>query len=202
MSDNSIFNTALHNFTMDVAANDSIRHLTDKGMTPSAIRDTMTFPAPIEHIGKIMWERLVEKEIILLSVPSENNSQEVVKKEYVEEYDSLGRKHFRLVKTMSENAGYIWNEEVYENDTTGGAHAFLMKGMEKGAYIKCSFGKLKYKLESEYDSFLNSLEVSDRDYVANLPWPLTDTYHCLNERMVRIFEHSQFRLFLISAIKS
>ena len=66
MSENH-FAKALHNFTMDAAAGDAIRHLTDKGYTLSQIRETLTFPAPIEYIAKIMWERLVETHKVLLN---------------------------------------------------------------------------------------------------------------------------------------
>ena len=58
MSDNN-FAKALHNFTMDAAAGDAIRHLTDKGYTLSQVRETLTFPAPVDYIARVMWERML-----------------------------------------------------------------------------------------------------------------------------------------------
>ena len=59
MSENHFAN-ALRNFTMDAAAGDAIRHLTDKGYTFSQVKDALTFPAPDEYIAEVMWARMVE----------------------------------------------------------------------------------------------------------------------------------------------
>ncbi len=63
------FAKALRNFTMDAAAGDAIRHLTDRGYTLSQVRETLSFPAPSEYIAKVMWERLIETHKILLVDP-------------------------------------------------------------------------------------------------------------------------------------
>ena len=67
MDENSSFAQALHNFTMDAAAGDAIRYLTDKGYTLPQIKDALSFPAPLEYVEKVMWERLVETRKIILS---------------------------------------------------------------------------------------------------------------------------------------
>ena len=58
MSENH-FAKALRNFTMDAAAGDAIRYLTDKGYSPAQIKETITYPAPMEYVYSVMWERLV-----------------------------------------------------------------------------------------------------------------------------------------------
>lgn len=79
MSDqHSFFAKALHNFTMNAAAGDSVRHLTDRGFTLSQIKETLSFPAPEGYIAKVMWERLIETHKVIvndtardLSVPAQ-----------------------------------------------------------------------------------------------------------------------------------
>ena len=64
MSENH-FAKALHNFTMEVACNDAIRALCDKGYTLEKIKETLTFPAKEEHIAKVMWEHMLSKGTVL-----------------------------------------------------------------------------------------------------------------------------------------
>ncbi len=68
MSEN-YFATALKNFTMDAAAGDAIRHLTDKGFTFSQVKEALTFPAPDEYIAEIMWNRLASKGTVVFDNP-------------------------------------------------------------------------------------------------------------------------------------
>lgn len=82
---------------MDAAAGDAIRHLTDKGYTLSQIRETLTFPAPVEYIAKVMWEHMLSKGTVLLG--SFEASKEP--SEIVETYDRYGRKSFLSVKKES-----------------------------------------------------------------------------------------------------
>ena len=74
MSDNT-FTQALRNFTMDAAAGDAIRHLTDKGYSPAQIKEMITYPAPMEYIYSVMWERLVATGKV---VPAEKVSEGTV----------------------------------------------------------------------------------------------------------------------------
>ena len=63
---NEFFAKALHDFTMNAAAGDAIKHLTDRGYTLSQIKEALTFPAPEEYIAKIMWERLLETHKVII----------------------------------------------------------------------------------------------------------------------------------------
>ena len=72
MADNSAFSKALHNFTMDAACGDAIRHLTDKGYTFAQIRESLTFPAKEAYIAEVMWKQMVSKGTVLFDNPYGN----------------------------------------------------------------------------------------------------------------------------------
>ena len=110
------FAKALHNFTMDTAAGDSIRHLTDRGYTPVQIKESLTFPAPMEYIAKVMWDHLIATRRILLDDPhivfregasDDTGASSVLNSGYsggyeiVEQYDEYGRRSFLRVKKES-----------------------------------------------------------------------------------------------------
>jgi hypothetical protein len=124
-----IFAKALRNFTMDAAAGDAIRHLTDKGFTLSQVRDALTFPAPVEYIADVMWNHLIEKGIVIpyhgesaqsLSDPSpggvphsvwDRRSPAAAGHEIVEHRDRYGRKSF--IRVQKESPEEIYSPEDY-----------------------------------------------------------------------------------------
>ena len=113
MSENH-FARALHNFTMDAAAGDAIRHLTDKGYTLSQVRETLTFPAPVEYIAKVMWERMLSKGTVLF----DNPENAVPSDTYITEtHDRYGRKSFLQVQKKSPGEMIFSPEDYvqYEN---------------------------------------------------------------------------------------
>ncbi len=115
MSDNT-FAKALHNFTMDVACGDAIRHLTDKGYLPGEIREKLTFPAPMEYVEEVMWERLVETRKVI-DEPSPRASANPSGSEIIEHRDAYGRKSFLQVKKESPGEMIFSPEDYvqYEN---------------------------------------------------------------------------------------
>ncbi len=109
------FAKALRNFTMDAAAGDAIRHLCDRGYTPSQIKASLTFPAPMDLIIRTMWEHLLSKGTVLF----DNFSAEVTKgtvlfdnSEIIETRDRYGRKSFISVKKESPEESF--SPEDYE----------------------------------------------------------------------------------------
>ena len=111
MAENNAFAQALHNFTMDVAAGDAIRYMTDKGYTPAEISETLSFPTPMDYIEKIMWDRLVETRKILSDSPCTEQY------EITEHHDRYGRKSFLQVKKESPEEMIFSPEDYvqYEN---------------------------------------------------------------------------------------
>ena len=91
--ENSYFNEALKNFTMNAACNDAIRHLTDKGLSCDEIKSRLSYPAPLSHIEKVQKEYLDIKR--RLENPAENDEPVY---EFIEEKDAYGRKSFRRVE--------------------------------------------------------------------------------------------------------
>lgn len=156
---NEIFNQALANFTHDVASGGAIRHLADEGYTVPEIAKMLDFPTPVERIAKTVYEHYLNKGIILQDAPNQAKHKEVY---YEKVQDAYGKVSFKRVET-----------EACE---------------ESREYIECSFGKEKYSDFAKYENKLEKLELRDREYIDNLPWPIATVYHVADSRMKRIAE--------------
>jgi len=142
MSENH-FSKALKNFTMDAAAGDAIRHLTDKGLSPSQIKNTLTFPAPMDYITKVMWDRLVETYRIIPDCGNVDDLESFMSGrrqpcEIMEHRDRYGRKSF--IKVQKESP----EEMIFSPED----------------YIVCDFARR-----------MRSGETFTNDYIIHLPWP-------------------------------
>lgn len=142
MSENH-FSKALKNFTMDAAAGDAIRHLTDKGLSPSQIKNSLTFPAPMDYITKVMWARLVETFRIIPDYSSVEDLESFMSGcrqpcEIIEHRDRYGRRSF--VKVQKESS----EEMIFSPED----------------YIVCDFARR-----------MRSGETFTNDYIIHLPWP-------------------------------
>ncbi len=121
MSEN-YFATALKNFTMDAAAGDAIRHLTDNGFTFSQVKESLTFPAPDEYIAEVMWDHLVSDRAILFDNPMKQSDCPHVSSdqrsgyEIIEQHDRYGRKRFISIKKSPEETIISPEDYVQYND--------------------------------------------------------------------------------------
>ncbi len=114
MSENH-FAKALRNFTMDAAAGDAIRHLTDKGFTLPQIKEALTYPAPTEYIADVMWKRLVESHKVI-AVTDAAGGLSGRAPEIIEQRDKYGRKSFLQVQKESPEEEFSPEDYVqYEN---------------------------------------------------------------------------------------
>ncbi len=86
MAENRYFQTALANFTADVAYAADVKHLYDLGYTVERIHRVLTYPVPQERIQQVIDEYRALK-----------NSPEP-EYEFVQDTDSFGRKSFRRVR--------------------------------------------------------------------------------------------------------
>lgn len=161
MAENN-FAKALYNFTMDAAAGDAIRHLTDIGYGPTKIHDELTYPAPMEYIGRVMYEYLLNNSVILLKDPAQVTPPEQY--EYVLERNEYGRTSYRKV---------IKTTERLRDDRK---------------YIHVEFGTFKYKYADRLEEFRSMLDGREWDYLMNIPWPLGRFWHIQNECACRIKE--------------
>ena len=152
------FKKALSNFTMDFAAGGQIKALTDKGLSVKEIKDRLDFPLPEETVRSLVWKRLLETGTVLLEAPSEGSVTERVKYEKVQ--GAYGKTSFKRVSVTEEN--------------------------DPKEYVPCEFGKLLYKDAEAFKKSLEGLPSRDRDYVLELPWPLTTVWHVRDDRMERI----------------
>ena len=149
MSENH-FAEALRNLTMDVAAGDAIRHLTDKGYTPTQIKETLTFPAPMDYIVKVMWDHFVATRKILLEDPALTADMQNEEYETVEQFDSYGRKSFLRVRKQN-------SEEI---------------SFSSEDYVKCEFASRLAKGEVFENDFISKLPWPSRPV-----WVIADIFH-------------------------
>ena len=150
------FNKALGNFINDAAAGGAVRHLADLGYSISKIEEELNYPISKEKIATIMWEHFLNTGKISLEEPKATH----VKTSFVKEQDEFGKISFRRVSETVDNTNR--------------------------KYIVCNYGEELYKNSEEFKAWLEKLELSDREYIQFMPWPLTPVYHELDERMKRI----------------
>ena len=153
-----IFKKALADFTLDFASGDAIRALAEKGYSVSEIHKRLDFPTPVEKIRDTVWKHFIDTGVILLEAPSAEPQKHVT---YEKVQDSLGRTSFKQVVT---------------EDT------------ELKEYVEIDFGKRIYQNKNAFEKSLEALSPEDRQYILDLPWPLTNVWHVKNERMERILK--------------
>ena len=152
----SEFDRALANFINDVASGDAVRHMADQGLSVSEIAARLQFPTEKKRVAEMVWKHYLDTGRILLTPPG---TEPIRKVSYVRDEGEFGRTSLRQVV-----------QEI---------------PAPKEEYVRCSFGKLLYRDRAAFVKRLEALETSDRDYILDLPWPLTDVWHVLDERMRR-----------------
>lgn len=194
MPDESYFQSALSNFTREMAYGGSIRHLTDQGYTVKQISEHLSFPAPMEQIRRQVWKRLLDTEVILTDVPGGNTE----KTEYVQEYNKNGRVSFRKVsKKIPQETIIHWqvSEINYGTDVLGTRKLSNIRNLlkhkisdngETCSYTSCEFGILKVHDPERYYKMLHTLDNDQKEYIEGLPWENRRVYHRLNLRMAEI----------------
>ena len=156
------FDRALTNFVQDFASGDAVRHLADQGLSVTEIRKKLSFPSSKETVADMVWKHYLNTGVICLKKPETGVIRKV---SYVQEQDSYGKTWLRQVV-----------EEIPATDRE---------------YLPCSFGKELYKDRKGFEKKLSVLTRSDREYILDLPWPLTTAWHVADERMRRITEALQ-----------
>ena len=191
MEKQTYFQTALANFTFDVASGGAIRHLADLDYTAAQIMKRLDFPTPFDQVQQTIWEHFLQTGILRLEEPGTFVQKENY--EFVTEYDAYGRKSFRQVAVDSiKEPEIVWNEQIFtvQNRTTLAAYLAdkCTENGEKTAYISCNFGLKSRREPANYKKMLNLLEESDREYLLGLPWERKLIYHRLNRRMRNIVD--------------
>lgn len=153
------FSKALHDFTFDVAGGAAIRHLANLGYTVPEIKKQLDYPMSETQIAQAMWKHLIDTGIIALEDPADNPPKERVT--YVSCKGEYGRTYFKRVAKPN----------CIEADAV---------------YIKCDFGRMKYKDREGFAKRVALLEQSDQDYISYLPWPLNAVWHKMDSRIERI----------------
>lgn len=152
------YKNALHNFITDFADGGAIRHLSSLGYSVSEIMGRLDYPLPRQTVAQKVWEYYLE--IGKICLEKTQTESFVEKKRYVKVENAAGRPSYC---------------QVTERIPT-----------RQREYIACDFGRRKYQDPEGFALWLQKLEPSDREYVEDLPWPLTVVYHEADERMKRI----------------
>lgn len=159
MPEQSYFQKALQNFTLDAASLDAVRHLADLDMTVKEIEAELPYPTPHELVQKTVWERLQVNGTILREIPS--GTETVEKAEFIREYNAYGKASFRRVVKRSEVA------------------------RDPEEYTACHFGD-EPSAELEKRLRRAGVEEKDMEYVMGLPWEPGTFYHKKTARICRI----------------
>ena len=155
------FNKALHDFAFDVAGGAAIRHLVNLGYSVSEIKQKLDFPLSEKQIGQAVWKHLVENGVICLEDPKDHIINEKVS--YVTCKGEYGRTYFKRV---------VEKQEIDRNIQ----------------YLKCEFGKMRYKDRAGFEAKVARLNQEDQEYINNMPWPLQTVWHRQDDRIVRILD--------------
>ena len=198
MGEQTPFQSALADFTYDVASGGAIRHLTDLGYTAKQISETLSYPTPMKRIQEQMWKRLLETDVILTQEPGSPKEST----RFVREYDKYGRTSFRKVsETVSQESRVCISKiEVHVSEKERLFALLQCKIAENGAkasYAACDFGLLEADEPEKYQELLDVLDEQSREYVMGLPWERKLLYHRLNgsmqEIVFRMLETGQWR---------
>lgn len=157
------FQTALSNFTTDVACGGAIRHLTDSGYTLDQIVERLDYPVSRTKAQKIMMDYLYESRVLLRKEPSA--ALFARREEYVQEQDIYGRRTLRRIsfdsnsqkkttdtpdltsmsrkEETAEKQDILWKESMYDARRDGKLTELLYeKCQENGedfSYVSCAF---------------------------------------------------------------
>ncbi len=184
MAEQSPFQSALADFTYDVASGGAIRHLTDLGYTAKQISEMLSYPTPMKRTQAQMWKRLLETGVILTQEPGSRRESSA----FVREYGKYGRTSFRMVSESDPGkTGMGLSERTVRVSEKEQLRSLLSRRIaENGArdsYAACDFGLRSVDASANYQKLLAALDTREREYLEGLPWERSLVYHRLNERM-------------------
>ena len=166
--ENNYFNEALHNFTSDYAYRGQIRHLFSLGLCTSQIKDKLDFPVPFETVKSYLWDYLLSSKQVVFS--TDDIVPEYTTPKYILEYDSYGRKSFRL-------------EGARPHNTINYSKSPLPNNIYDIPNLYTCFIEITNRLLSSCKTLLSP---SQLEYLDGFPWPQKDVYFKINEKMADI----------------
>ena len=116
-TNNDMFNKALSGFIKDFACKNEIIAKLNKKKPISQIKNELLFSISEESIAKIIWEHLIEKNIVLLYEPGDARNEQY---EFVRKFDSVGKAHYEQIKIKStdKNDYVLLNLSKIKSDKT------------------------------------------------------------------------------------
>ncbi len=191
MTENKYFKQALSDFVLDAAGGGAVRHLVKQGFTVRQIMGRLDFPLPYERVRQMVWEALLEQNIILPEEPGSGKQAE--KAVYIKEQGAFGKTSFRRIVVPEEDYRRMqWNEFGYEQKDAAEFGRHLSEACAKNgwetAYASCDFGIWQAKDAKQYQKLLQILDGRQREYMEGLPWPRKRVYHRLTPGFSEILQ--------------
>ena len=184
----SYFQKALSDFTIDFACKGAVYSMAKKGYAVSEIKEKLDFPIPAKTVAGLVWEYLLDSGTVLLTEPVYGEEREIV--HYKKVQDQYGKVSFIQIKeTVPVNESNSKKESVSGkaagSGNTSGSEKINVSNSDT-EYVPCEFGKLLYQNKDEVMKKIHDLNLRDREYLLELPWPLQTVWHKKDERIDRI----------------
>lgn len=151
------FETALSDFTFDVAAGGAIRHLVDRGYSVEQMMKELSYPVPRTRVEKAVYRYMTESGILLKKLPLEEN---IMRTHILQAGDGTG-------------LAAKWMKCLEENSTDA-------------SYMECPFGIWKKQNPKQMEQVFSCLNSREREYLKGILWEPQKMYHRLTERMQEI----------------
>ena len=149
------FKKALSNFSFEMGSAGEIRVLFLTTRDLNEIKNKLTFKVDDDKIKDTILEYLISKKVILRESDINEGSYEIRK---VEDTKNFKSEYIKVKKDVLVNID---------------------------DYVKVDFYKMKKENERAYNSFLDSLNNDDKNYIEIIPWE-DNMYHIKDERILRI----------------
>ena len=165
--ENHYFQNALRDFTAEAAYAGAVRHLADLGYSPSKIVRNLTYPATLSQVTAVIWRHFTQQGILRLEDPAIQKAPEQAT--YVKETGEYGRVSYRRVVTSTSPMDAVTGAQGPDACT-------VTRDCGAGEYIRVEFGRERYQHPVEFASRIGAFEEETRDWIENLPWPLTPVW--------------------------
>lgn len=165
---NEYFTKALQSFTSDYAYGSQIRHLYEQGLSTPKIKEKLDYPVDYETVCSYLWEYLKKSKRVVFAeneIPTDSHPAS-----YKTEYDSYGRKTFRL-QTGSRSNTIEYRIISYHGNV-----------IDISGLLSC-YAHMDF---SESDSWKGYLESKQIEYLSGLPFPKTALYVRLTSTLADI----------------
>lgn len=151
------FETALSDFTFDMAAGGAIRHLVDRGYSVEQMMKELSYPVPRSRVEQAVYRYMTESGILLKALPLKENIMRT----------------YTLPTGAGTGFAVKWMKCLEENSVDA-------------SYMECPFGIWKKQNPKQMEQVFSCLNSREQDYLDGILWEPQTMYHRLTDRMQEI----------------